>query len=80
MSAYRSIKLFDLSAAPEDIRQVVRPVALAHAGRLDAAAIWEVTVGSYDWREAKEEWALHDWMRQNGAVDNEVVLVRMDPA
>lgn len=80
MSAYRTIKLFDLSAAPEEIREAVRPVAVAHAGRLDATAIWEVTVGSYDWREAEEEWALHDWMRQNGATDGELVLVRVEAA
>lgn len=78
MAAYALIKLFDLADAPEDVQGAIRPIALAHASPLDASAIWEVTVGSYDWRDAAQEWALHDWLRENGATNGEVVLVKME--
>jgi hypothetical protein len=45
---------------------------------VDATAIWEVTVGSYDWQDAAEEWSLHRWLRENGAKDGEAVLVKLD--
>ncbi len=78
MTAYRNVKLFDLSEAPPYIREAIRPVALAHVSTVDASAIWEVTVGTYDWQDAAEEWALHRWMRENGAADGEMVLVRLE--
>ena len=56
----------------------IRPIALAHISMVDASAIWEVTVGTYDWRDAAEEWALHRWIRENGAADGEMVLVRLE--
>jgi hypothetical protein len=80
MAAYRMMKLFDLASAPDEVQKAIRPVALAHASVVDATAIWEVTVGTYDWQDAAKEWALHDWMRQNGAADGEVVLVKMEAA
>lgn len=78
MAAYALVKLFDLAGAPEVVRNAIRPIALAHVSVVDASAIWEVTVGSYDWRDAPQEWALHDWMRENGAANGEVVLVKME--
>ncbi len=54
------------------------PFAFAHVSTVDASAIWEVTVGTYDWQDAAEEWALHRWMRENGAMEGEGVLVKMD--
>ncbi|MBX6746974.1 MAG: hypothetical protein IRY87_33495 [Acetobacteraceae bacterium] len=78
MAAYSVVKLFDLANAPDDVQRTIRPIALAHVSVVDASAIWEVTVGTYDWRDAAEEWALHDWMRENGATDGEVVLVKME--
>ena len=58
MTAYAEVKLFDLDGAPEPIREAVPPVASAHASAVDANAIWEVTVGAYDWQDAAREWAL----------------------
>ena len=78
MAAYALVKLFDLANAPDDVQKVIRPIALAHVSVVDASAIWEVTVGTYDWRDAADEWALHDWMRENGATNGEVVLVKME--
>lgn len=78
MAAYKTIKLFDLDDAPAHVRDAIRPIALAHVGTVDEDAIWEVTVGTYDWQDAAEEWALHRWMRENGAADGETVLVKME--
>jgi hypothetical protein len=78
MAAFRSVKLFDLGDADEYIREAIRPVALAHISTVDACAIWEVTVGTYDWQDAGEEWALHRWMRENGADEGEIVLVKLE--
>ena len=78
MAAYRNVKLFDLTEAPDVVRDAIRPIALAHVSAVDDVSIWEVTVGSYDWQDAAEEWALHRWLRENGAADGEIVLVRLD--
>lgn len=78
MAAYTTVKLFDLGDASETIREAIRPVALAHVSTVDETAIWEVTVGSYDWRDAVEEWAMHRWLRDGGAADGETVLVKLD--
>jgi hypothetical protein len=69
MTAYRDVKFFDLINLPDAIRDAIRPVALAHVSTVEAASIWEVTVGTYDWQNAAEEWALHRWLRANGAAD-----------
>ncbi len=78
MTIYREVKLFDLGDAPESVRDAIRPVALSHVSAVDEAAIWEVTIGSYDWQDAGEEWALHRWLRESGAADGELVLVKLD--
>jgi hypothetical protein len=78
MTVYREVKLFDLADASEMVRDAIRPIALVHASEVDATAIWEVTVGSYDWQDAAEEWALHRWLREGGAVDGELVLVKLE--
>jgi hypothetical protein len=78
MAAYKVVKLFDLVGAPDHVQEAIRPIAFAHVSTVDASAIWEVIVGSYDWRNAAEEWALHDWIRENGAINGETVLVRME--
>ncbi len=78
MATYRTVKLFDLADAPAHVRDTIRPITIAHVSTVDASAIWEVTVGTYDWQNAAEEWALHRWMRENGAMDGEGVLVKMD--
>jgi hypothetical protein len=78
MTVYREVKLFDLGDAPEPVRDAIRPVALAHVSAADDAAIWEVTIGSYDWQDAGEEWTLHRWLRESGATDGETVLVKLD--
>lgn len=80
MEGYKTVKLFDLGDAPAHVRDAIRPIALAHVSTVDADAIWEVTVGTYDWQDAAEEWALHRWMRENGAADGETVLVKMEAA
>jgi hypothetical protein len=80
MTAYRDLKFFDLSNLPDAIRDAIRPVALAHVSTVDATSIWEVTVGTYDWQDAAEEWALHQWLRANGAADGELVLVKLEQA
>ena len=80
MAEYKTVKLFDLGDAPAHVRDAIRPIALAHVSAVDAGAIWEVTVGTYDWQDAAEEWALHRWMRENGAGDGETVLVKMEAA
>ena len=78
MTVYREVKFFYLDAAPDYIRDAIRPIALAHVSAVDATAIWEITVGSYDWQDAAEEWSLHRWLRENGAKDGEAVLVKLD--
>ena len=78
MTAYREVKLFDLSDAPDFVRDPILPMALAHASPVEATSIWEVTIGSYDWQDAAEEWALHRWLRESGGVEGEHVLVKMD--
>ncbi len=77
MPAYTTVKLFDLDDAPEAIRDAIRPVASAHVSTVDDSAIWEVTVGTYDWRDAAEEWGLHRWLREAGAAEAETVLVKL---
>lgn len=78
MAAFNLVKLFDLAEAPETITDAIRPTALAHVSSVDAVAIWEVTVGTYDWRDAAEEWALHRWLRESGAIDGETVLIKLE--
>lgn len=78
MTAYKLVKLFELVSAPDYVQEAIRPIAFTHVSTVDASAIWEVTVGTYDWQNAAEEWALHDWMRENGATNGEMVLVRME--
>ena len=80
MAVYRTVKLFDLGIAPEVICEAICPVALTHLSTVDAEAIWEVTVGTYDWQDAAEEWALHRWLRENGANEGETVLVKFEAA
>jgi hypothetical protein len=78
MTPYKEVKYFDLDAASDFVRDAIRPVALAHVSTVDATAIWEVTVGTYEWQEAAEEWALHRWLSENGAINGEIVLVKLD--
>jgi hypothetical protein len=75
---FRTVKLFDLGLAPDFIRDAIRPIALVHISEIDGCAIWEVTVGSYDWQDAAEEWALHRWLRESGAAEGENVLLLSD--
>lgn len=76
--SFRLVKLFDVAYTPDFIQQAIRPIAAIHASQADGCAIWEITVGTFDWRNAAEEWALHRWLRENGAADNESILVRFD--
>ncbi len=89
MLAYREIKLFALEHAPASVARGVRAVAASHAGDTAQRAIWEVTVGHFEWtdtpardrdheRLADAEWALHDWLQENGAEEGEIVLVTAD--
>jgi uncharacterized cupin superfamily protein len=78
MPSFTTVKLFDLNAAPDYVRDPVRIIANAHVSPVDDTAIWEVTVGSYEWQKAAEEWELHRWLKENGAVDGELVLVKLD--
>ena len=32
----------------------------------------------YDWQGVVEEWALHRWLRENGAAEGEIVLLQAD--
>ena len=75
---FRTVKLFDLGLAPAFIQDAIRPIALVHLSKVDGCAIWQVTVGSYDWQDAAEEWALHRWLRENGATEGENVLLQSD--
>lgn len=86
MLAYREIKLFALDQAPASVVRGILAVAASHSGDTDQRAIWEVTVGHVEWtdtpardrdheRLADAEWALHDWLQDNGAKEGEVVLV-----
>ena len=75
---FQIVKLFDLDRAAAFIQDAVRPIARVHVSTVDGTAIWEVIVGSYDWQVAVEEWGLHNWLRENGAVDGELVLVKSD--
>ncbi len=78
VSPFRNVKLFDLGLAPDDIQESIRPIAMAHVSQIDGCAIWEVTVGLYDWQDAEEEWALHRWLRDSGAAEGEHVLLQLD--
>jgi len=78
MTVYKEVKFFDLDDSPEFVREAIRPIAAAHVSAVDATSIWEITVGTYDWQDAAEEWALHRWLRGNGAADGESVLVKLD--
>jgi hypothetical protein len=78
IAAFRTVKLFDLGLAPAFIQDAIRPIAVVHLSKVDGCAIWEVTVGSYDWQDAAEEWALHRWLRENGAAEGENVLLQAD--
>nr|WP_294502254.1 hypothetical protein [uncultured Rhodopila sp.] len=78
MSVYKVVKLFDLGQAPDFIQDAIRPIARVHVSSVEGTAIWEVTVGTYDWQDAAEEWALHRWLRESGAADGEIVLLRSD--
>lgn len=80
MTVYQQVKLFDLGDAPDFIRDAIRPIALAHVSMVDATSIWEVTVGTYDWQDAAEEWALHRWLGESGAATGEIVLVKLERA
>jgi hypothetical protein len=75
---FRTVKLFDLGLAPAFIQDAIRPIALVHLSKVDGCAIWEVAVGSYDWQDAAEEWALHRWLREHGAAEGESVLLQSD--
>jgi hypothetical protein len=77
-SAFRTVKLFDLGQAPAYIQDAIRPIAIVHVSRVDGSAIWEVTVGSYEWQDAAEEWALHRWLHQSGAAEGETILLQSD--
>jgi hypothetical protein len=77
-TVFRTVKLFDLGQAPDFIQDAIRPIARVHVSTVDASAIWEVTVGVYDWQDAAEEWALHRWLRESGAFDGELVLMKSD--
>ncbi len=78
MGVFKIVKLFDLGQAPEFIQDAIRPIARVHVSSVDGTAIWQVTVGTYDWRDAAEEWGLHGWLRESGAADGELVLVQSD--
>jgi hypothetical protein len=69
--AVRMVKLFDLGQAPSHIQNAIRPIAIFHVANVGGCAIWEVTVGSYAWQDAAEEWALHSWLCVVGATDGE---------
>jgi hypothetical protein len=75
---FRTVKLFDLGLAPAFIQDAIRPIAVVHLSKVEGCAIWEVTVGTYDWQDAAEEWALHRWLRENGAAEGENVLLQLD--
>jgi hypothetical protein len=75
---FRIVKLFDLGLAPAFIQDAIRPIALVHLSKMDGCAIWDVTVGAYDWQDAAEEWALHRWLRESGAAEGENVLLQAD--
>ncbi len=77
-AAFRTVKLFDLGLAPDYIQDAIRPIAVVHVSKVDGVAIWEVTVGTYDWQDATEEWALHRWLQESGAAAGESVLLRCD--
>jgi hypothetical protein len=77
-NVFRNVKLFDLGLAPDHIQDAIRPIAMVHVAKIDGCAIWEVTVGSYDWQDAEEEWALHRWLLENGAAEGEQVLLQSD--
>ena len=75
---YRTVKLFDLGLAPAFIQDAIRPIAVVHLNKVDGCAIWQLTVGTYDWQDAAEEWALHRWLCENGAVKGENILLQAD--
>ena len=90
MSAFQTIKLFDLSQAPEDIIEAARSIGVAFASDVGEEALWEIRVGECEWtgttprngaeqRVAAQERRLHGWLAENGACRGETVLVKVDP-
>jgi hypothetical protein len=77
-SVFRTVKLFDLGQAPADVQDAIRPIAAVHVSKVDGTAIWQVTVGRYEWQDAAEEWALHRWLRDSGSAEGETVLLQYD--
>ena len=50
--------------------------AFPHLNTIDGYANREkITVGSYDRQDTVEDWALHRWLRENGAAEEENVLL-----
>jgi hypothetical protein len=54
MSVFSTVKLFDLGQAPEIVQNAIHPIARVHVSTVDGTAIWEVTVGAYDWQDAAD--------------------------
>jgi len=75
---FRNVELFDLGLAPAFIQDAIRPIVLAYLSKVDGWAIWKVTVGSYDWQDAAEEWALHRRLRESGAEGGQTALLLSD--
>ena len=88
MSYYEVVKVFDLSGAPQDLREAEDLASLRPAADDDASTILTIQVGQFDspkdgpiydciTREVTfVEYRLHRWLMDEGAKDGETVLLR----
>ncbi len=87
MDKFTTVKLFDLSAAPSDLREAEELIDLRPASNLNDQTIMSLRVGEYDatcdgleddnlTREITlTEYRLHTWLLESGAQQGELVMV-----
>ena len=87
MSYYETVKMFDLSSAPQDLRDAEDLAPLRPRTEEDPPTILSLQVGQFDspkdgpvydciTREITFlEYRLHQWLMEQGAKDGEIILL-----
>ena len=88
MRLYDTVKVFDLSSAPPDLRESEDLAPLRPGSGGDETAILTLKVGKFDTKQegpindcitreiTLTEYKLHRWLTEHGAQDGENVLLR----